>query len=1023
MPVALGLLTLASCNSNDLLGDGNFASLEGQNALIVETEPMIDEYGSKASTRALSNVDGAAFEWQDLDEGVKDRIKVYDKDLHKYDIYQFNGTAKAFMLKGANDVNEPLFALYPSENVEGTDWVKNENEPTKTVARITLPNTIVYSEAKLSDGTQGYHNELPQWGTVVEGSTTTQLKTDLHWLTAFLRIKVAHVKNSATRYIKIKAFSDPDLTAGNELYISGLFKATLDPDNVNDAKLSEYAGGADDDNKQITIDFGEGGVSAANDNSVIFVPIPADLVGYVALYAGDADAPFKVLSNKKYVKGTRYGVAEFDLTGEGASPKAISGLLTSAKNTEGTVNITATAATTTVTDGDNKIIIPAGMKASTIKINLKALTGTKLSVENEDASQPFAGNVVFYVGAATVTNAIDFNLTGAAAVTLAGGDAAAEVPVETNYSGAIKVYANAFILGDGTNGVTKATGLTLSPSQVQALTVSANATMGDVKLDATSKLAAIVVEGTAGAIASAAANAVQPTVTVSGEGIVTSISTGEDVTILGTTEAEKLATVTTITKAANVSMSGNASVTTITTAKDVTLKGAAKVGTVTATGDVEVDVDAQDGKCEAITTALKMGVDGKTLTLKQGYIKTVAAIETAQKKVNLTFGTDGAYQAIGSVTGNLVPTEGTVSKWNKKAVPTEEFVDRANYFNSANVWTASQLADLSGKAPAEILNLKADLDLDGGDFAGLVPGSETTIAGNDKTISNIAFVGKKAEENFGAGLVAYATTPVTINNLNLSGVKLGTLATGVKGNLGAFVGQGAAVTLNRVKATFAAGTFGFAATAKKDAQNIGGAIGSATGVVTINGIDITATGATFAGYANIGGIIGKSVKAVTIAASPANPGLNLAAFDVKVTGFAAKTSYVVPESESKNDNAQGTAGYYIGSAALPVSAETAISIPAQTGVTSFAAEGEALSRNFVVSANKAFTFERSNDNPWIGYCGVPADITDHPAGVAPLVISNLTIGTQTKWVITTSANTTTLNDHKVLYNVVITDVQ
>ena len=1058
VPAALALFALASCNSEDIFeSKSQIADLSDKSTLTVTVEPIQGEY----ATRAVSNADVTAVNFED-----NDQITVYDKDLHKYDWYKFVPAAEKFVLDGANDVMEPEFALYPKANVITTFWTKG-SEASKTTAQIRLDNVINYREAKMADGTTGYLNDLPQWGAVK--GTDGKLEADLHYLTAFLRIKLAHVQDNVSS-IYVVAYSDPDLTSGKEINIAGNFNAILDIDDVSNTALSEFANDPWSSNgtvgitsslsktKFIEVKIPASSSKKIDDNSVLLVPIPAGLTGYVALFADANTTPFKVLSKKTYKRNTRYGVSETEFSTPGQTPKAIGDLLKKATATAGVVTVSATAATQVTAGTDYQIVIPAGIEAETVKINLQSINGN-IEVVNENEETPFAGNVVLNIAGSTSNN-IEFNLVGAASVALAGA-----------YTGKVNVYADEFVLGDGTTTTSiAASNLTLSPSQIKTLTVKEKATLsGAYTFVAKSNIAQVVVEGTVSDLDATTNNpTVKPSVTVQGKGVAGDIKTAAAVTVNSTQSAATTAHAGAITTTADVTIGGKGAIGAVLTSNgkvtaagegaiasisaknaveisgkravtgdvtssdggvtsstegtiggkvtaksdisisgkcavtsdinsnagavslnssanttfagavsaktNVTLAGKSHVtgkivaqgnldisGTANAAdadvyGDATVNVDAQDGKCEAILGTLTFKNGNKTLNLTQGYIKQVAAHASVSDK--LTFGTGAAWTAIGTVTGKLTATNASI--WNGSNVPS--FASIANYFNKGgDIWTANQLGYQAQTDQTDGFALKVNVNMNSKNFKGikLANTAAATVDGNGFTISNLNLT----SNNAATGLIATADKEVTVNNLTLDGV---TIANPANTNIGAVIGKASdAANLNRISIKFAGTQFGRANAAKTVGLNIGGAIGYAVGATTIKGITVDANNVPIKGYAYMGGIIGKADGNVTInniaASSP------YAAMGVTVSNLSMNV--IFKDTDAKNDPNQGRWGYYIGSIDLN---KTVTISPAQTGL-SFEATGADMAACYIKvtigGTDKSLTYVRDATQPWIGYSG------------------------------------------------------
>ena len=945
---AAALVMLASCSNDDLFEGQNAGTVAyEQGDLIVNVEPV----KGPVSTRAISNEDMTVVNWEKTDY-----IKVYDGELHKWDRYGFNGSK--FVIDGDQDLAEAQYALYPfgydadSEigdqfmtdgSVQATHWSKGG----KTTATMYIPNILQYREGKLADGTIAYYCALPQWGTV--SSTDGKLETNLKYMTAILRIKLANVDPSKVSYLRIRAFKDEALT--KEIALSGDFVATLDTENPENTALTERLA-----TSPLYVNLY--GVEASN--SVVFVPIvPCTnaiiVIDYLTGLGDNFDSPdddvkstlkeavTKKLSQKNYVRGTLYKAKGAEFTVESGKPSDINKVIATAKTQENP-EINANVATAATTD-DNQIIIPEGTTAEQITLNLKSIntSANVLYIEDENVANPYTGIITVNIAAAATGSNNIVAQTKGATVQFAGKDFTAAP---------LKAYVKELVIGDGAD--TDATKVEVAElgTMVEAVSVKANATLSDILTTGD----VIVEDGTVGKIGSASCYANNITVTAakgktattgaiyatgnistSGEGTITfgnlvnkSEDTGEvTLSFAGNTttgalnlkDSKQAATITFADKAvadgninaplAKVTLKSEATFTknitadylalngkakatgtTITTGKLV-IQGTASVKDATATNNVYVKL-SEEG--EAITGTLTIPADnteGMQLALHNGYINIVNLTAATN---NVALKTSAGYVAIAKVTegagdeaAKLVPA--AASEWNGKAISDTY----ASTYVQNQIWTASQLATID-KGLAGI-RLRNDINLKG--LAWVMPALNTAFNGADHTISGLAAT---AGETGGAGLFSTAKTGSKILNLT---VKDATITSAGKSNVGVLVASAAgAITIQKVTVSATMNVTG-------DADNVGGLIGVAAGNATIGqageATDVAVTLSALAGRYNLGGLIGSAA------------GADIKKTTVAITnGITFTPETKVPGVEDATNAKAGSIGMFIGNSSAAV---------------------------------------------------------------------------------------------------------
>lgn len=173
-PIALGLLTLASCSNDDFFGSENETN-RLQLTATVEAPDFNDDL-----TRAAFVPTTMAALWQDGDQ-----FRVYDAALQKYDEFVCNGSA--IVVDGTPVVDTHSKAIFPGNQVYYAGYDKANDD---VIAIMEVPATITYGgQAKTADGSVAYVSALPMWGDVTD-ATSSNLKVDLKNLGAYTDITV-----------------------------------------------------------------------------------------------------------------------------------------------------------------------------------------------------------------------------------------------------------------------------------------------------------------------------------------------------------------------------------------------------------------------------------------------------------------------------------------------------------------------------------------------------------------------------------------------------------------------------------------------------------------------------------------------------------------------------------------------------------------------------------------------------------------------------------------------------------------
>jgi len=396
---ALALVTFASC-SNDLLGSDSAAEA-GQTgkALVVEMEDLVD----RASTRAAFVPNGTANQlyWQ---QG--DLIQVYDEALLKHDDYNFVKKRGTFENFGADNVKTPVFAFTDDAGSSLTDhqWNAAKNQVYVEYTISPLINSGIDKEIASTKGNEvkAYMFSAPMWGeaTKVDGG----VKVSLKYLTAMMRIELGQLPAEAPQ-IRVSAYADQ--ACKNPLGITGSFNAVISEDDEIDpnAQLTQIKGGTP--GNVMTIDFN--GLDAdeweavRKDGGFVYLPLIAQEYGALVFeYSLDNGFTWEFMSKTKPFtakRGTmiRTNIKEFEIAG--SDIESVNALLEAKKDETGAIVVSTTQVTVldNAADGTpkNVIVIPAGMKAESLTLDLAGLNANfGLPFEIESADGKFAGDVI-----------------------------------------------------------------------------------------------------------------------------------------------------------------------------------------------------------------------------------------------------------------------------------------------------------------------------------------------------------------------------------------------------------------------------------------------------------------------------------------------------------------------------------------------------------------------------------------------------------------------------------------------------
>jgi hypothetical protein len=483
IPVALGLLTLASCSSDDLFGDKTQFAEEAQPGDLVVTMEGLQEEGS-VFTRSFidATTNTATRKYVPLDE-----LRVYDNDLHKYDIYAFTWTHESenqgrFRRKNTDpNITEPKWAIYPKADVVNGSWTYNEvTNMSRTEVTMNIPTDMeydaTYSVTDTKFETPLYKDVLPRWGSVSSINNGDQLIASLKYMTGVLRLKLAGIPDYA-QYVLVKM-----LVGGlesNQVVMTGPFTAAIargdnpDPNAMLTMQATKAQWGSETGIK-VAMKAPDDLVGMAKSHAVVYVPLVTtvdpttgnetfvDIVVYAPTETSTYDAgrkedwkEIKRFTNKKIERAKLYGnKSELNLAVDGDDVNSINDALELSEPDEETIVLEATNADgiEVCAGGNNTIKIPnkAGVKNIIIDLSkgvFGCATGTTLYIQDKNPGDRFAGNVMLIGAKKSGKAAIQLNvqLPSAAGFAFAGDAVAATGGSDVCFT----IDAKSFTLGDG----------------------------------------------------------------------------------------------------------------------------------------------------------------------------------------------------------------------------------------------------------------------------------------------------------------------------------------------------------------------------------------------------------------------------------------------------------------------------------------------------------------------------------------------------------------------------------------------
>lgn len=858
IPVALGLLALASCSNDDDFASEKLVANNG--TLTVTTETQFDGDAITRSAVGYARVGtskGNGTLWGTFFL-PGDQIKVYGTESWKYQVWEKTDSEEAPSVENAGSVVSSSFTLKKvlkadateADELFGFDKVghavypanlavfANEERSGITVTNFISENgTIELAEAKGGGETPKayaypikstyedlgnsklFSCNVPLWGKAKDS------KCDMKNLAGLMKI--------AFQGKEIEAGQQIIITAGTEEYLWG------------DADVEDFNYDGEDipviTNKTLTVKKDADGnvlnnkltikLPALTGDNYILVPIPAgEYAKLEVAYASEDGNPIEGNEYKDLNVATGFFkvedkafwaltvTKEESISDDNIYPSTIQKAITETygnfgRNVVVDVKNALQVGGTAEKEGYTTITLPE--LKNTVTLNLKdGITQYKTA----DATAKLV------IKGGDGTGKLVINVPGDKSSAAAIDASAVAVPVEISYANSSALEKDVTI-----NDKVTLTGSYASVKAAEALTIANDVT-------------------------------------------ITTLESTADVTV------EK-GTITTV-KAEKATVKGEATVTNVN-AKEVSVEDV-NVASVEAAD--KVTIDAKD---KTVTTLKLTGA--AEVTLKNGTITTIEATEEAAEA---TIYSEGA-SLIGTVTGTV---KSITSKWDGES----KMGSILNSSKPTNIYTAAHLAtNLTKHGSSILLNIFAnEIDLDNKDWTGILiytVGStkgNLTLNGKGATIKNVKLAGNN-------GFIGTVPSSVKVRDLTLDGVSYNGEA-GEK--VGALIGA-----INAGTSTISGVTVKNAKIqGDADSHDLGGLIGTvAGGTVTVTN---TTVDAAVEGYYNLGVVIGSIATEAEVVLGSSSDEVQ---YDTKV--MATSSIKVVKDlSEYSADEKAGKAAIVVG---------------------------------------------------------------------------------------------------------------
>jgi hypothetical protein len=380
-------------------------------------------------------------------------------------------------------------------------------------------------------------------------------------------------------------------------------------------------------------------------------------------------------------------------------------------------------------------------------------------------------------------------------------------------------------------------------------------------------------------------------------------------------------------------------------------------------GDVNVALTAEG---EAISGTLTMVGAAKTLTLKQGFIKTVDvnvsnAGSWEDKYINFTLDDAEGVTAFLTLTESEGVAKFTKSTWSGKKITNATYADKATTLDGTKcIYTAAQFASFNGIGGNVTLNNNIDLNnkaWTGYDqkntFEGVKVVDQDPAEDKYPTISNLNLKKEETTEtDYSNGLFSKNTGASTIKNLTIDGVKGDFGAAKTKGIGGIYATVANAATFDNVTVK------GIDIKNTKEMTGVAGLVGIATAAVEATSATVAGT---IDGYSCLAGFVGTTTANAT--------------FDkCDATGIAFKQTY---DSGKAMDIEYAKISGFIGNVST---ATAAIEIKGEgkaPAAINFDKEAKMYSSNVSVGTGNFFKYNKLQN--FIGFSGNTIAGTTHIA--------------------------------------------
>ena len=862
LPVALGVLTMASCSDEDFVGS---ETQKHGKELIPTVENLVNADGG--TTRSAWTAGGTyQVSWSNGDQ-----FRVYDEAVQAYDI--FTRKAAGITIDGTADVAAHKYAIFPGNKVSYAGWDKANG--LSAVMKIE-PAWNYGGAGKVTFGDElktVYASDLPMWGAVTN-ETSENLEVDLKFLSSVLDVCIYQ---GAAQKIRVVAFKNESAKTTD---------ATIDPvklasETGEETPLSGYFFAQLKDEGQLVKDMTQPTEMKGQYGYKLEVTVPQSAGEEVHLLIPVIPATYKYLSVQKltggtwneptqnYTGGTWEEVKGYPNTEIKRGQVRKTGLEIGVKPTVTTIQVSSLA------DLNTKLQTAADLNSRIINVELKS--GGSLATANTATPAEYSlvipnvdKDLTININAAIASSAKQLvisggNATKTATLNIIGG-VTGDKGVHVSTVGAVKLGGNYA----GNMTITSDKDVTLGLGLESSFTTSnvvKNHADGNVIVDAN-------------------------------EGTITDISLNADTDVNGITVNS--GTVTTIGKAkaakGAVTINGGTLTTINTTTGAITVNGGTATNLVTTTGDLIIGEDSEVSTVTTSATTFTAATDLKKLTIsgEAGSTVNLTVADATIDEIEAANRADAAtstlnimstgHASIKKVTNNngtrTTINYGTASAWDGKAAA--EATADAN--GVIPVYTVGQLASVTAGKKYKLMaasyningkkwtpvNVSADFDGNSKTIIGLTNSLFATISGGTIKSMILDEVANATAANTGA-LAQTVTGSPTIKNIE-------------------------------VKATTAS-TIG-ADTGTANSKNIGGLVGTVNGT-TVNFIDNKVT-ATVKGYANVGGLIGN------VAGGTVNIKTTVAT-DAFKSDVTFNKNYKPEIADNKSDANCGTFGNLIGS--------------------------------------------------------------------------------------------------------------